>query len=58
MTSKKTANDCTGSTCIKWDSDGSLSERDQSELMRRLCGTDPALAASDACKIYRDGPTR
>jgi len=44
-------NDCTGSTCMKWAEDGSLSDRDQAALMRRLCASDPFLAQTDACRI-------
>ncbi len=47
--------DCTGSTCMKWAEDGSLSARDQNALMRRLCASDPFLARTDACQI--DGMT-
>jgi len=44
--------DCTTSTCMKWGNDGSLSPHDQNELMKRLCEKDPALAGSDACRIF------
>ena len=43
--------DCTGSTCMKWAQDGSLSAHDHSALMRRLCSVDPELAHTDACTI-------
>ena len=46
-----TSNDCTGSTCMKWAQDGSLSEHDHAALMRRLCSVDPELAHTDACTI-------
>lgn len=41
---------CLGRTCLKWSADGSLSQHDHDELMKRLCSSDPALAKSDACK--------
>ena len=40
---------CSGRTCLKWSADGSLSEHDHAELMKRLCAADPALAESEAC---------
>ena len=46
--------DCTLNTCMKWDSDGTLSPRDQDGLMRHLCSTDPALGDSEACKLYKN----
>ena len=45
---------CTGRTCLKWSPDGSLSEHDQDELMKRLCATDSALAQSEACNASQD----
>ena len=45
---------CIGRTCLKWSADGSLSEHDQNELMKRLCATDPALAQSEACNARQD----
>ena len=45
---------CTGRTCLKWSPDGSLSEHDQDELMKRLCATDPALAQCEACNARQD----
>ena len=50
---KKTV-DCTLNTCMKWGKDGTLSPYDQNGLMRYLCCTDPALAASEACEIYKN----
>ena len=50
---KRTGN-CTLSNCMKWGKDGNLSPKDQDGLMRHLCSTDPALAGSDACKLYKD----
>ena len=46
-----TPSDCTGSTCMKWAQDGSLSEHDHAALMRRLCSVDPELAQTDTCTI-------
>lgn len=48
--------DCTGSTCMKWAHDGSLSAHDQAALLRRLCAVDPELALSDACRIAPEPP--
>ena len=45
---------CLGRTCLKWSSDGSLSEHDQNELMRRLCSADPEMAKSGACDLRQD----
>ena len=45
---------CIGRTCLKWSADGSLSEHDQSELMRRLCSADPEMAKSGACNFRQD----
>ena len=45
---------CIGRTCLKWSADGSLSEHDHDELMKRLCATDPALAQSEACNASQD----
>ena len=45
---------CIGRTCLKWAADGSLSEHDHDELMKRLCATDPALAQSEACNASQD----
>ena len=45
---------CTGRTCLRWSPDGSLSEHDHDELMKRLCATDPALAQSEACNVSQD----
>ena len=45
---------CTGRTYLKWSPDGSLSEHDHDELMKRLCATDPALAQSEACNASQD----
>lgn len=42
---------CIGRTCLKWSVDGSLSEHDHDELMKRLCSSDPELAESDACNF-------
>jgi len=42
---------CIGRTCLKWSVDGSLSEHDHDELMKRLCSSDPELAKSDACNF-------
>ena len=42
---------CIGRTCLKWSGDGSLSEHDHDELMKRLCSSDPELAKSEACKF-------
>ena len=42
---------CTGRTCLKWSADGSLSEHDHDELMKRLCSSDPVLAKSQACNF-------
>ena len=50
------ADDCTGSTCMKWSVDGSLSPHDQAELLKRLCASDPALAKSDACRLHPQSP--
>ena len=46
--------DCTLNTCMKWGADGTLSTHDQDGLMRHLCSTDPALADSEACKLYKN----
>ena len=46
--------DCTLNTCMKWGADGTLSPHDQDGLMRHLCSTDPALAGSEACKLYQN----
>ena len=46
--------DCTLNTCMKWGADGTLSPHDQDGLMRHLCSTDPALADSEACKLYKN----
>ncbi len=48
----KPAKNCLGRTCLKWASDGSLSEFDKDDLMRRLCAADAELAKSDACRIH------
>ena len=45
---------CIGRTCLKWSSDGSLSEHDQNELMRRLCSADPEMAKSGACDLSQE----
>ena len=45
---------CTGRTCLKWSDDGSLSEHDHNELMKRLCAVDPALATSEACDFQNN----
>ena len=45
---------CLARTCLKWSSDGSLSEHDQNELMRRLCSADPEMAKSGACDLRQD----
>ena len=45
---------CIGRTCLKWSADGSLSEHDQNELMRRLCSADPEMAKSGACNVLQD----
>jgi len=39
----------TGRTCLKWSADGSLSEHDHQELMKRLCLVDPVLAETEVC---------
>jgi len=49
---------CMGRTCLKWSADGSLSEHDQNELMRRLCSADPEMAKSEACNIRQDAALR
>ena len=41
-------------TCLKWSADGSLSEHDRSEVMKRLCLADAALAQSHACHVQDD----
>ena len=41
-------------TCLKWSADGSLSEHDRSELMKRLCSADAALAQTEACHSQDD----
>ena len=41
-------------TCLKWSADGSLSEHDRSELMKRLCSADAALAQTEACHSHDD----
>ena len=41
-------------TCLKWSADGSLSEHDRSELMKRLCLADAALAQTHACHVQDD----
>ena len=41
-------------TCLKWSADGSLSEHDRSELMKRLCSADAALAQTEACLSQDD----
>ena len=48
--------DCTGSTCMKWTQDGSLSAHDQAALLRRLCAVDPELALTDPCRIALEPP--
>ena len=45
---------CIGKTCLKWSADGSLSEHDQNELIKRLCATDPEMAKSGACNFPQD----
>lgn len=47
---------CIGRTCLKWSSDGSLSEHDQNELMKRLCSADPEIAKSGACHSPKSSP--
>ena len=44
----------TGRTCLKWSADGSLSEHDHQELMKRLCSVDPVLAETDVCDVQND----
>ena len=44
---------CTGRTCLKWSADGSLSEHDQNDLMKRLCLADPEMAKSVTCDSPR-----
>ena len=46
--------DCTLNTCMKLGKDGTLSPHDQDGLMRYLCSTDSALAASQACEIFKN----
>ena len=46
--------DSTLNTCMKWGGDGSLSPQDQDGLMRHLCSTDPNLAKSEACQLYKN----
>ena len=41
-------------TCLKWSADGSLSEHDRSELIKRLCLADAALAQTHACHVQDD----
>jgi hypothetical protein len=53
----KPAENCLGRTCLKWASDGSLSEFDKDDLMRRLCATDSELAKSDTCRILNEPRT-
>ena len=45
---------CIGRTCLKCSADGSLSEHDQNELMRRLCSANPEIAKSGACNFRQD----
>ena len=45
---------CIGRTCLKWSADGSLSEHDQNELMRRLCSADPEMAKSGVFNVLQD----
>jgi hypothetical protein len=40
---------CLDSTCLKWASDGSLSELDQRTLLLRLCNSDPEIKKSGLC---------
>jgi len=41
-------------TCLKWSADGSLSDHDRSEVMKRLCLADAALAQTHACHFQDD----
>ena len=43
-------------TCLRWSADGSLSEHDRSEVMKRLCIADAALAQTHACHVQDSGP--
>ena len=42
---------CLDSTCLKWASDGSLSELDQRTLLLRLCNSDPEIKKSGLCVV-------
>ena len=44
----------TGRTCLKWSADGSLSEHDHDELIKRLCSADPEMSKSRACGVHQD----
>jgi hypothetical protein len=50
-TIKTSRQDCLGSTCLKWSSDGSLSELDEQSLMQRLCLSDPEVKKTGICDI-------
>ena len=41
--------DCLDSTCLKWTADGSLSEIDQRNLLKRLCNSDPEIGKTGLC---------
>ena len=41
-------------TCLKWSADGSLSEHDHDELIKRLCSADPEMSKSRACGVHQD----
>ena len=41
-------------TCLKWSADGSLSEHDHDELIKRLCSADPEMAKSGVCNVLQD----
>ena len=48
---KNSRKDCLDSTCLKWSSDGSLSELDEQSLMQRLCLSDPEVRKTGICDI-------
>jgi len=44
--------DCLDPTCLKWASDGSLSNLDQRNLLLRLCNSDLEFKKSGLCVVH------